>query len=711
MEPDATRLEGGVGASRSDSATPPLRMNGQAHSTTDIFDKHRRLVDWVLANDGYFHPHAQIAFSRRKGFHAVVADEQTLFAGARIASCPVPITMSVLNALDIEPFSSHGSSFPKSFLRNQAHKPESLQAFFLMEQLVIGEQSWWAPYIATLPTVDDVTDMQFEEEADVIWLEGTNLKGGISAQVAKWKEMYLQGMGQLKQAQWPNALDGSYTWPKFRWAATIFGSRSFTSQVLDDTPPADLARLRYRSNDDDSSDLVRLFSDRFGVLLPLLDLLNHKPGAKVEWQARYSFVGLQILENYQSGQELCNNYGPRDNEGLLLAYGFTIPDNPFDHLVISIRPPPGSPLATTRTWKQDLRSDPERRCFIFDYRHPQSKSATTLESSVFSFELLDSISVLCANEREMQIMFTRQQTIMSYCLGQESKFEDGRIILATLSQLLKECSNRASRLRATDPAQAHPPVTPANSKQRNAKVYRDSQLSIVETAVAVCKYVLTFAASESTHQTVLDEIRSTLSASVFQNLEHLLERHSKQLTHQSELLTVAAIMGMLPNDLSISLKKCLSEPETNLTILKEDAMSMGNLEKSRFAVILAALYSDYTYGVKLPHRVTQWLKQVAEWYPQDSESWAYVPTPGPWAPGEEPPDGLMTLLTARAAMSPTFPAESQVKRWLRPERLCWGWNVMEEEMVRVPSSILVREDIPDEMVLGDSSIVLYWQRY
>jgi hypothetical protein len=307
-------------------------------------------------------------------------------------------------------------------------------------------------------------------------------------------------------------------------------------------------------------------------------------------------------------------------------------------------------------------------------------------------------------------MFDRKQTLMSYCLGDKSKFEDGRIILATLSQLLTECSNRASRLKATDPAQADPPITPRNSKQRNAKVYRDSQLNIVETAVALCKYVLTFAASESTHGEILARIRPTLSASIFHNLEQLLTRHQKQLTHPSELLTPAAIMEMLPNDLSMSLQKCISEFEANLNIVNEEEMPTTNFEKSRFAVILAALYSDYTHGVKLPHRITEWLKQLAEWYPHDSESWAYVPTPGPWAPGEEPPAELMMLLAARAALSPTFPAESKVKRWLRPERLCWGWNVMEEEMVRVPSSILAQEDIPDDLDRS-ISILLYWQRY
>ncbi|KIW49349.1 hypothetical protein PV05_11031 [Exophiala xenobiotica] len=710
MEPDETELDQNVLKTRVESSSPPLHMNEQVVANADVFRNHRRLVDWVLANDGYFHPHAQIAFSQRKGFHAVVVEGQRAVSGTRIASCPISTTISVLNALDIKPFSSHGSRFPESFLHSLSKNPESLQAFFLMDQLALGDKSWWAPYINTLPTVQEVTDLQFEEEADRIWLEGTNLKGGLSEQTAKWKEMYLQGVGQLKQLRWHNALNGAYTWPKFRWAATIFGSRSFTSQVLDDTPPADEARHQYRQTHDDSSLLVRLFSQRFAVLLPLMDLLNHKPGAKVEWQARYGFVGLQVLEDYESGEELCNNYGPRENEGLLLAYGFTIHDNPYDHLVIGIKSPPGSPLAIARTWQPDLRSDPERRCFIFGPHHPRSTSATFLETSLFSFDLLDTISVLCANERELQMMLSRKQTLMSYCLGQESRFEDGRIVLATLSQLLTECIARASRLKATDPSHWDPPFTPMNSKQHHAKVYRDSQLSIVETAAAVCRYVLMVSTSEEIEEIIIAKLRPALSASSFSNLEQLLGRHQKQLTHSFELLTPETILEMLPKELSASLQRCLSEVEANLISIESEFKPQASSDKTRLAVILAALYGDYTHGVKLPRRITEWLKQLAEWYPLDPESWAYVPTPGPWTPGEEPPEELMALLTARAALSPAFPAESAVKRWLRPERLCWGWNIMEEEKVRIPASVL---DLENNIAgtQGDSRVVIYWRKY
>ncbi|KAJ9608136.1 hypothetical protein H2200_007124 [Cladophialophora chaetospira] len=768
MEPDESTLNQDVVDSLPESNTPPLRMTATDTAVSeDVFDKHRQLIGWVLDNDGYLEPNAQIAFSARKGYHVVVAEGATLANGTRIASCPMSTTLSVLNALNIHPFSNHGVAFPDAFLRTQCRTgTESLQAFYLMEHLVLGNTSFWAPYIATLPTVEDITAMQFEEEADVMWLEGTNLKGGLSTQTAKWKEMYLQGSGQLRQLGWANALNGSYTWyacrrsssttltykgtsrPKFRWAATIFGSRSFTSQVLDATLPADCARLN-RRKDYEPYDIVKLFSDRFGVLLPLLDLLNHRPGAQVEWQARYNFVGLQILEIYESGQELCNNYGPRDNEGLLLAYGFVIENNPFDHLVISIKAPAGSPLDIARkVWKQDLRSDPERRCFIFDHKHPESTSAVALETSLFSFDLLDSISILCANEREIQSMNTRSQSLFSFCLGKTPKFEDGRIILATLSQLLRECSARATRLRETDPCRAADPNSakndsgnaknadlehagakersanvaeaespkienhtvpihgrePANSKQRNAKVYRDSQLEIVETAVALCKFVLTKAVSAAFDmERVLLAISNQISEAALENLRTLVSRHSR-LTSPGELLDANAMVEMVPN--SDRLRKCLSELAQHLAA----AGGPPNTSKSQLAVALSALYSEYSQGVKLPHRVAEWIKQLEAWYPPDPTTWAYVPTSGPWALGEEPPPELSSLLTARATLSPTLsPTESAVKRWLRPENICWGWNVMEEERVPVPTSVAEPDAVGAD--LETTSTMIYWQRY
>jgi len=99
----------------------------------------------------------------------------------------------------------------------------------------------------------------------------------------------------------------------FLWAAMMFGSRGFTSQVLSDTLPADQARPAGHDHPH-HQELAKLFSGGFPVLCPLLDILNYKPGAQVEWQPRFSYVGLQVLEQHKEGEEICNNYGPRDNE-------------------------------------------------------------------------------------------------------------------------------------------------------------------------------------------------------------------------------------------------------------------------------------------------------------------------------------------------------------------------------------------------------------
>lgn len=83
----------------------------------------------------------------------------------------------------------------------------------------------------------------------------------------------------------------------YLWASTIITSRAFSSKVL--------------SGVIDESELPE---DRVSVLLPLIDLPNHRPLAKVEWRAGAEDVGLLVLEDVAPGQEIANNYGPRNNE-------------------------------------------------------------------------------------------------------------------------------------------------------------------------------------------------------------------------------------------------------------------------------------------------------------------------------------------------------------------------------------------------------------
>lgn len=82
----------------------------------------------------------------------------------------------------------------------------------------------------------------------------------------------------------------------YLWASTIFVSRAFSSKVLSEAIPDET------------------LSEEVSVLLPFIDILNHRPLAKVEWRAGDNDVFFLTLENVAAGEEIANNYGPRNNE-------------------------------------------------------------------------------------------------------------------------------------------------------------------------------------------------------------------------------------------------------------------------------------------------------------------------------------------------------------------------------------------------------------
>lgn len=98
----------------------------------------------------------------------------------------------------------------------------------------------------------------------------------------------------------PNVVCGltkRFTRDLYLWATTIITSRAFSSKVLSGVIPDE-----------------ELSKDNMSVLLPFMDILNHRPLAKVEWSAGKEDVAFLVLEDVPAGQEISNNYGPRNNE-------------------------------------------------------------------------------------------------------------------------------------------------------------------------------------------------------------------------------------------------------------------------------------------------------------------------------------------------------------------------------------------------------------
>ena len=128
----------------------------------------------------------------------------------------------------------------------------------------------------------------------------------------------------------------------YKSAWTYLSSRAFPSSLLSSTPSLEANPSSYP------------------VLIPGVDLFNHKRAHPVSWHVSraepitkafpipkfpdegsgncYSdlCISLEIETPTAEGEEVYNNYGPKPNSSLILAYGFALPDNPDDTILLKV---------------------------------------------------------------------------------------------------------------------------------------------------------------------------------------------------------------------------------------------------------------------------------------------------------------------------------------------------------------------------------------
>src|SRR5690242_1320564 len=102
---------------------------------------------------------------------------------------------------------------------------------------------------------------------------------------------------------------------------------------------------------------------------------------------------------------------------VMMNYGFCIPDNPCEYRVVSLRAQPDSPLAQIKAQHElhfpksaggnnssskDSDSNQEDKYYLFSISYPLLDSSQPLEYSIFSPDLLHALSVIVANDRELE---------------------------------------------------------------------------------------------------------------------------------------------------------------------------------------------------------------------------------------------------------------------------------------------------------------------
>ncbi|KAH8904167.1 SET domain-containing protein [Coniochaeta sp. PMI_546] len=251
--------------------------------------------------------------------------------GFAVVKCPASVTLSYLNALTGGPLPSNLSagrqlspSFPPSFMSSLP--PHVIGRFFLIQQYLRGAQSFWHPYIQTLPQPERLASWAlpaFWPEEDIDFLEGTNAEIAIREVQANVKAEFKQARKALKEAGFPGWQD--YSRLLYNWAFCIFTSRSFRpTTVLSEEVRRDVRSniLPATCKDDD-----------FSLLMPVMDIANHDLRAEVTWDTASDPRSCQFVSRdvYQPGQQIFNNYGMKTNSELLLGYGFIFPESEEQH--------------------------------------------------------------------------------------------------------------------------------------------------------------------------------------------------------------------------------------------------------------------------------------------------------------------------------------------------------------------------------------------
>jgi hypothetical protein len=138
---------------------------------------------------------------------------------------------------------------------------------------------------------------------------------------------------------------------KYLTATTYLSSRAFPSTILSPTPSLTSATSSHP------------------VLIPGIDSFNHARGHRVSWSVGpvrghvsppptftptawdvYQ-VFLIIHDSTAAYTEVFNNYGPKPNAELILGYGFSLPANPDDTMVLKIGGRPEDVDLSGRAWE------------------------------------------------------------------------------------------------------------------------------------------------------------------------------------------------------------------------------------------------------------------------------------------------------------------------------------------------------------------------
>ncbi|KAL4974156.1 hypothetical protein BDW66DRAFT_161438 [Aspergillus desertorum] len=699
-----------------DLLTSPPENNLEVYTT---------LLEWMKSHGGSLHENVYISHDDSRGTHIRVM-KGGVSSNTHIIKTPVATTMSYFNAIDHRAgntqFPAHDVKFPSTFIEKVG--PEEVAIFFLIGQYLRGTQSFWHPYIRTLPQPGSLTTLPYyEHEEDLEWLEGTSLLQARKQKVASLRGKYESTSSELCKCGFQDA--ERYSWDLYLWASTIFVSRAFSAKVLSGAIPE-----------------FGMPEENISVLLPFIDILNHRPLAKVEWRTGNQNVVFVVLEEVRADEEIANNYGPRNNEQLMMNYGFCLSNNPCDYRTISLRAPPGSPLHFAREQQKRLfpnssKNETESPFYVFNIFYPLLAPDIPMEHSVFSPALFNAISVLAANQRELETLEVSEHAIQI-----SNAYGNSRAALSALSQIIIELITHIVRLKSSEPAGYN---QPRNLKQRHAKIYRESQITLSQSALVIASWSLQRARTHGLEGS-WDETKRLLSQHMSRIPQRkipepvqsriqvrILERPSI-LLHSGELFSFPELLSLLQPceaDVLPTAQNCfntiLRTASRRIPALQGIDQNASPFRFPLFACFVIAVHTTNRYKHSsalsherqsfLPPRLSRWASFLLDHYlpPPDDVAWALEDEDDEGLVGEfdvvfsELRENNKGLFERLEPFTGGWHGDADAW-WLSPNWVRWAWMMTEQETVQVPGdplALLEEGDVESGNVVLETNTYLY----
>lgn len=294
-----------------------------------------------------------------------------------------PIEREVMSIPRITILSDHSSIGPNGKTSDliREHVKEGLEVvglFLFYEKFVVGEASFWKPWIQILP--EELTNTIFFNDVELSLLQGSSLlemTHHLKAQLADTWQHYCSLFVGEEDGLFPKE---SFTLERYKWALATAWARTFLVSL---SPP----------ENPEEEDLKQATA-----FIPLADMLNYSANDPCGGDMDETYQSFRVWSNspLSADQQIFIEYGSKGNTELLLYYGFVLPNNPYSVIKLSYTLSDSEPFYSEKLQliKGLLGLEPYATHNCFEVTLRQGEPNSEANSSVLPFLRLHAICSL-----------------------------------------------------------------------------------------------------------------------------------------------------------------------------------------------------------------------------------------------------------------------------------------------------------------------------